>query len=130
MSDKLYLVTIGGNYDRVLQLPIDQVEQYAVNRGVASGYLPLWRTEHTPDDIEYGIAHNFSKDEYAGLIRIQVIRLVVSIEDKRYAGAYVPNHREDNRLIWEELRQRGQGKDHTEPQGTLYTLAEEKEETP
>jgi len=125
MSEKLYLVTIAGAYERVLQLPIDQVEQYAVNRGVACGYLPLWRTERTPDDIEYGVAHNFSRDKYAGLIRIQVIRLVVSIEDKRYAGAYVPDHREDNRLIWEELRQRGQGQDYTEPQGTPYTLEEE-----
>jgi len=124
---KLYLVTIAGAYERILELPIDKVEQYAINRAIACGYLPEWRQERTPDDIEYGIKQDFGNGAYAGLVRIQVIHTITSVEDTRYIDREVPDYCKDRAIIWEELRQRGQGKGYTEPQGTPYTLKEEEE---
>jgi len=127
MIKKLYLVTIADRYERILELPIDKVEQYAINRAIECGYLPEWRQERAPDDIEYGIKQDFGNGDSAGLVRIQVIHTITSVEDTRYVDWDAPDYCKDRAIIWKELRQRGQGKKYIEPQGTPYTLNQEKD---
>ena len=108
--DKMYLVTIEGRFDRILQTSIQDAEYYAIMRAVACGYTPRWRTERDSNDIEYGMAYD---NKYTGMLVIREITPITSIEERRYSE-WKDDDRKEQREIWKRFAEENQGIDYVD----------------